>query len=107
MTFTLELPAELGEQIERVAALRGVDAGAIIIEGTRAVVEAAPAPLPKGWRKAAIRAARGSLRGIVNSNDFLARRQFAEGSPLDVRGVNLSVSADEIVEFIREGRRPL
>lgn len=30
----------------------------------------------------------------------------ANRSPLDVPGVDLRVSRDEIVQFIREGRRP-
>ena len=85
MTFTVEVPAELGAQIERAAVLRGVDAEALIIEATRNIVEAVPAPLPKGQRRAAIRAARGSLRGIVNSDEFLARRHEEAARESDKR----------------------
>lgn len=34
----------------------------------------APIVLPKGQRRAAIEAARSSMRGILNSDEFLARR---------------------------------
>ena len=36
---------------------------------------------------------------------FVVKPQSRSGSPLDVEGVDLNVTADEIVAFIREGRR--
>ena len=36
---------------------------------------------------------------------FVVKPQPRSGSPLDVEGVDLNVTADEIVAFIREGRR--
>ena len=85
MTFTVEVPAELGAQIERAAVLRGVDAQALIVEATRNLVETVPTPSPKGQRRAAIQAARGSLRGIVNSEEFLARRHEEAARERDKR----------------------
>ena len=36
---------------------------------------------------------------------FVIVPEAPEGSPLDVKGVDLDLSAEEIVEFIHEGRR--
>lgn len=36
---------------------------------------------------------------------FVLRPEHVKRSPLDVEGINLSVSTDEIVGFIREGRK--
>jgi PHD/YefM family antitoxin component YafN of YafNO toxin-antitoxin module len=36
---------------------------------------------------------------------FVIRPQKRKGSPLDVRGVNLDLSRDEILESIQESRR--
>jgi len=36
---------------------------------------------------------------------FVIRPEARTGSPLDVEGMDLGITADEIVEFIREGRR--
>ena len=35
---------------------------------------------------------------------FVLRSGTDERSPLDVKGIDLGISTDEIVEFIREGR---
>jgi hypothetical protein len=35
---------------------------------------------------------------------FVVHPQVASGSPLDVGGVNLGLSRDEIVDLVREGR---
>lgn len=37
---------------------------------------------------------------------FVLRPEPSNGSPLDVPGLKLSVSRDEIVDLVREGRRP-
>lgn len=37
---------------------------------------------------------------------FVLKPQPATDSPLDVEGVNLNIGTEEILEFIREGRRP-
>ena len=37
---------------------------------------------------------------------FVIKLLAATQSPLDVRGVDLGLSAEEIVRFVREGRRP-
>ena len=37
---------------------------------------------------------------------FVVRPDRSETSPLDVPGLNLDVTADEIVQFVKEGRRP-
>jgi len=36
---------------------------------------------------------------------FVIRPEQTDGSPLDVEGVDLGLTAEEIVEFIHEGRR--
>ncbi len=36
---------------------------------------------------------------------FVIRPESSEGSPLDVPGMDLGMSAEEIVQFIHEGRR--
>ena len=36
---------------------------------------------------------------------FVLKSENAKGSPLDVQGVNLEISTNEIVGFIREGRK--
>ena len=40
-----------------------------------------------------------------DGQSFLIRPENPASSPLDVPGVDLGLSADEIVAFIREGRR--
>ncbi len=37
---------------------------------------------------------------------FVLRPDTRRGSPLDVPGINLDVTADEIVALVHEGRRP-
>ncbi len=36
---------------------------------------------------------------------FVVRPEPKEGSPLDVEGIDLGITADEILDFIDEGRR--
>ncbi len=36
---------------------------------------------------------------------FVIRPEVGAGSPLDVPGIDLRISAEEIVEFVHEGRR--
>jgi hypothetical protein len=36
---------------------------------------------------------------------FVIRRETKAGSPLDVEGMDLGITASEIVQFIQEGRR--
>jgi hypothetical protein len=36
---------------------------------------------------------------------FVLKSEFSGRSPLDVKGPDLGISREEIVEFIREGRR--
>ena len=38
---------------------------------------------------------------------FIIRPEPRKGSPLDVEGVDLDLTADEIVDFIHEGRRSI
>jgi hypothetical protein len=38
---------------------------------------------------------------------FVLKPENPERSPLDVEGVDLGISTHEIIEFIREGRKPL
>jgi len=38
---------------------------------------------------------------------FVIRPQRTSKSPLDVRGINLRISRDEILETVRAGRRPV
>ena len=38
---------------------------------------------------------------------FVIRPEPKTDSPLDVEGIDLGLTASEIVEFIQEGRRPL
>ena len=37
---------------------------------------------------------------------FVIRPETRVGSPLDVEGIDLDITKDEIVQFIREGRKP-
>ena len=37
---------------------------------------------------------------------FVIRPETRVGSPLDVEGVELDITKDEIVQFIQEGRKP-
>lgn len=37
---------------------------------------------------------------------FILRPELRAGSPLDVDGINLNLSADDIVALVQEGRRP-
>jgi len=38
---------------------------------------------------------------------FVLRPDVRQGSPLDVPGINLGLTDDEIVSLVREGRRPV
>lgn len=40
-----------------------------------------------------------------DDQDFVIRPEAEEGSPLDVKGVDLGITTDEILSFIQEGRR--
>ena len=40
-----------------------------------------------------------------DGQSFLITPEKPQTSPLDVEGINLNLSKDEIVEFIREGRK--
>lgn len=77
-------PDTVRRQLVR-GALRGVKRGKVwrIPESALTETVDAPAPMPKGQRRAAIQAARGSLRGIVSSDDFLARRGAEAQSELE------------------------
>ena len=37
---------------------------------------------------------------------FVLRPELSKGSPLDVPGLTLGLSRDEIVDLVKEGRRP-
>jgi hypothetical protein len=41
----------------------------------------------------------------ADGQTFVLRPENAKRSALDVQGVDLSISTDEIIEFIREGRK--
>jgi hypothetical protein len=41
-----------------------------------------------------------------DGSTFVLRPETTTGSPLDVPGLGLSIGRDEILEAIREGRRP-
>ena len=43
----------------------------------------------------------------ADGQTFVLKSESSRRSPLDVEGVELGLSADEIVEFVREGRRQL
>jgi len=40
-----------------------------------------------------------------DGQSFVIRPEPKEGSPLDVEGVDLGITTDEILDFIQEGRR--
>jgi hypothetical protein len=40
-----------------------------------------------------------------DGQSFVLRPEAQPGSPLDVEGLNLDLTTDEIVAFVREGRR--
>ncbi len=73
MTMILEIPPDLQAKIELAANQRGTDAQAFVLEATRWALETIK-PLPKGSRRAAIEAARGSLQGLISTDEFLAER---------------------------------
>lgn len=55
---------------------------------------------------------RAQLEGAVrirrrDGSVFVLRPEVGTGSPLDVPGLNLPIARDEILDFIREGRRPV
>lgn len=64
-------------------------------------------------RGARLRRLRGAGRGMTSGSEEFARRKLKEieiedrhlgGSPLDVQGVDVGLSADEIVSLLRESR---
>ena len=42
-----------------------------------------------------------------DGQSFVLTPETEAGSPLDVEGIDLGLTSDEIVEFVREGRRDL
>jgi PHD/YefM family antitoxin component YafN of YafNO toxin-antitoxin module len=42
-----------------------------------------------------------------DGQSFVLKPEPTAGSPLDVEGIDLNLTMDEIVEFVREGRREL
>lgn len=40
-----------------------------------------------------------------DGQSFVLKPETAAGSPLDVEGIDLNLTKDEIVDFVREGRR--
>ncbi len=40
----------------------------------------------------------------VDGKTFVTKLEEKSGSPLDVEGIDVGLTADEIVQFIREGR---
>ena len=40
-----------------------------------------------------------------DGQSFVIRPERKEGSPLDVEGIDLDITTDEILEFVQEGRR--
>lgn len=40
-----------------------------------------------------------------DGESFVLKPEASTGSPLDVEGIDLDVTTDEIVAFVREGRR--
>lgn len=46
----------------------------------------------------------GEKRIRRESGQFSVLKPEAKGSPLDVEGIDLGVSSDEIVDFVRAGR---
>lgn len=43
--------------------------------------------------------------GNCIGEDFVIRPEVKTSSPLDVEGIDLDITSDEIVQFIHEGRR--
>jgi PHD/YefM family antitoxin component YafN of YafNO toxin-antitoxin module len=56
--------------------------------------------LDQAWKEGAVRIKRR------DGQTFIIQPERSDKSPLDVLGVDLDLSAAEIVEFVREGRRP-
>jgi hypothetical protein len=56
--------------------------------------------LDQAWKDGAVRIRRR------DGQTFIIRPDRSKKSPLDVDGVDLGITTDEIAEFIREGRRP-
>lgn len=55
--------------------------------------------LDQAWKEGAVRIRR------QDGQTFVIVPERSDKSPLDVASVNLGLTADEIVEFVREGRR--
>ena len=74
-----------------------------VVEGLRRQVVALEieGSIPSAHPSAACKEQRSQL---MDSNDPPRRPAQPESSPLDVEGVDLGVTADEIVAVVREGR---
>lgn len=71
MTLVLELSPEVEARLRADATARRVPVETLAAQAVEAFVSPI---LPKGSRRAAIQAARGSMRGLLNSDRFLAER---------------------------------
>lgn len=71
MTFQLTLSPETEARLQHDEAARR---GALTVASQAVEAFVLPSVLPKGTRSEAIKAARGSMRGILNSDEFLAQR---------------------------------
>ncbi len=57
--------------------------------------------LDQAWKEGAVRIRRR------DGQTFIIRPERSGKSPLDVEGLDLGITTDEIVQFVREGRRPV
>ena len=58
--------------------------------------------------KSVLERAKREGRVLIRRRDgttFVITPEHISGSPLDVKGINADISADEIVSFVHEGRR--
>jgi len=74
MTLELPLSPELEARLRADAAARQMPVETLAARAVEAYLSPPIQILPKGQRRPAIEAARGSLRGLLNSDEFLAER---------------------------------
>jgi len=86
--------------LDRIAINPDICNGKPIIKGTRITVQTILDYLSAGEKEKEI------LRQypFLKSEDIMASIKFEKFSPLDVKGINLDLTKDDIIDIIRESR---
>lgn len=77
--MTLEIPAELGQELERIARMRGTDVTEFVIEAARQAIESEPRQIEIEARRRAVAAGLGMFAGRGASVDEFLAERHAEG----------------------------